>query len=261
MDEQKRMYIVANWKLNPSTLTEAKDLFRSVKENSKKARGVTTIVCPPAVYIAPLRELYKKSTQFFVGAQNVYFEDSGAFTGEISIPMLKSMGIEHVIIGHSERRVMGESDTDVSRKVSRAVQAGVTVILCIGESERDEQGSYLGVIETQLRTALAKVTYTGFSHVLIAYEPVWAIGKGSESALDAHGVHQMVLYIRKVLKDIYKKNSVLRAPVLYGGSVAPENAEALMREGEVNGLLVGGKSLSAKSFTDILLAGTKVISS
>lgn len=255
------MYIVANWKLNPASLSDAKTLLSGTKEVAKKAKGVTAIVCPPSLFISPLRELYRKSTTFFIGAQNMYAEDTGAFTGEISIPMLKSVSVNHVIIGHSERRGMGETDEDVAKKVSRAVNAGFTVILCIGEWERDEQGSYLGVVEQQIKTALSKVTYTGLSQVLLAYEPVWAIGKGSGSALDAHGVHQMVLYIRKVLKDMYKKNSVLSTPVLYGGSVDAENAEALMREGEVSGLLVGGKSLSVKSFGDILLAASKVTTS
>ena len=242
--------IVANWKMNPATLREARALFRRIARASVPARA-EIVLALPALYLAPVA-LRAKTRRISFAAQDVFPGTIGSHTGEISAPMLASVGARASIVGHSERRALGETDEAVARKVEAALGAGLSVILCIGEKERDVQGTYLAYIDGQIRSALAHVVRAQLAQVVIAYEPIWAIGKSAEHAMKPHDVHQMVVFVRKTLTALFGAPAARRVRVLYGGSVEVENAEALVRDGEVDGLLVGHASLDHASFRGIV---------
>ena len=251
--KQKKM-VVANWKMNPATLGEAEVIFMGIKKITKNM-DAKIVICPPFVYLNSLKQLFIKD-KIALGAQDVFNESKGAFTGEISSEMLLSAGATYVIVGHSERRALGESNELIAKKVSAALRAGLTVVLCVGEKERDVHGVYLGFLKTQLSESLAGVSKRYVENLIIAYEPIWAIGKGNEP-LDSHGLHQMTIFIRKHLIDIYKGVAGSSVRIIYGGSVNPDNAESMVFEGEVDGLLVGRESLSAERFGEIVKVVSK----
>lgn len=244
MNTIKKM-IVGNWKMNPQTVKDATKLFEGINKQVPKPLRVVPIICAPYIYLPLL-----KKSKVLLGAQNIFTEAKGSYTGEISIDMVKNFKISHVIIGHSERRKMGETDEMVNKKVHLALEADITPIICIGETTRDEEGSYLGFLKGQLEQGLKGVSRNAVGRVIIAYEPVWAIG--ASTAMNAHDVHQMTLFIKKALIDIYKSKTITGIPVLYGGAVDPTNAHGILTEGEADGLLIGRQSLDAKSFGEIL---------
>jgi triosephosphate isomerase len=244
--------IVGNWKMNPATLTEAKNLFSGIQRALSKIKNVQAVLCPPFPYIPAASELLKASkakTSFVLGAQNIFFEPKGAFTGEVSAELLSQFGVKYVIIGHSERRKRGETDEEVNKKVLAALRVGLKPIICIGEHIRDEEGQYLSVIKAQIEKAVAGVSKKGIDSTIIAYEPIWAIG--ATAAMNPHDVHEMSIYIKKCLVEIYKVRTIV-TPVLYGGSVDPQNAFGIIHEGGVQGLLIGRQSLELESLTEIL---------
>ena len=252
MAERKQFYLIANWKLHPARLAEAKMLAGVAKKRANRCARVLTVICPPAIFLTELATRYSSHRLSF-GAQDCFFEERGAFTGEIAAQMIKDVQGHYVILGHSERRALGETDETVAKKLRAALAAGLTVVLCIGERERDEEGHYLAFLEGQLGTALRGLSRQKLGKLIVAYEPIWAIGKGIESAMSAHDVHETGLFIRKILRERYGEKTAFATPILYGGSVAPENAATLVREGEVQGLLVGHKSLDPKGFGEIMV--------
>ena len=236
--------IAANWKLNPQTDKEAKGLFNAVKAGVKNAKGVEVVICPPSLYLSLFKGLG-------LGAQNCYFEDKGAFTGEISFQMVKSLGVDYVIIGHSERRkYFKETDEEVNKKVKKAIVAGLDVILCIGETaeERDQQKK-TQVIKMQLEKDLDKVTKDDMKHVNIAYEPIWAIGTGNNCSVEE--TTTSLLFIKQTINNMYNREVADKTRILYGGSVNGENSGAYIKGAGANGLLVGGASLKAEEFVKI----------
>jgi triosephosphate isomerase len=242
--------VIANWKLNPATLSEAKRLYTRILK-IKKPSAVTVVVCPPYPYLSELRALGKKIA---LGAQNVFWEENGAHTGEVSGSMLTSAGARFVIVGHSERRAAGETDEMVNKKLTAAFSHHLTPILCIGEKVRDTQGTHLSFLRLQLTAGLAGISKQQVKALVIAYEPVWAIGKTAAQAMQPHDMHEMVLYIRKILSGMYGTHTARAIPVLYGGSVEPQNAPALISHGESDGFLVGHASLNAHDFESIIAA-------
>ncbi|TSC73762.1 MAG: triosephosphate isomerase [Parcubacteria group bacterium Gr01-1014_48] len=246
-----KKFVVANWKMNPLDADSAVKLFSAIREQAVRARETLVVVAPPLLFLNTLTRLGNDKNISF-GAQNCFWEEKGAYTGEISPTMIKGMSADYCIVGHSERRALGETNEMVNRKVRAALRNGLTVILCIGESERDAEGTYLEFLERELHEALASVTKKQLSQILIAYEPIWAIGGSAERSCAPRDVHEVVILIHKFLKDIFRVSAALEVPVLYGGSVAPENTEKLVREGRVNGLLVGGQSLIAANFCKII---------
>lgn len=248
---KEKCIVVANWKMNPKTLQEAKRLFVGVKKVLDKIRGARTVICPPAIFLTELRELYVGRRIAF-GTQNVHMERSGSFTGSLSAPMIKSAGATHVIIGHSERRAEGETDEQVQKKLRVALDERLTPILCVGERERDQHGDYLHFVKTELEVATKGIARDELRRVIIAYEPIWAIGRSARDAMKPHDMHQMSLFIRKVLTEQFSREVAAEVPILYGGSVEPTNAQSLLQDGNINGFLVGHASLDAKTFGDIL---------
>lgn len=236
--------------MNPETPEDARKIFSGIKRVAEKLRHTEAVVCPPFVYLSSTAKLATPKTK--VGAQDVFWEQRGSYTGEVSATMVRGFGGTHVIVGHSERRALGETDDAVAKKVAAVIREDLTAIICIGESARDSHGEYFSFIKEQLSAALSGVQKKHLFNIVIAYEPVWAIGKSEREALTGTGMHEMGIFIRKVLSDLYGREFVSHIPVLYGGSVTPTNTADIVREGRVDGLLVGRQSLDPKQFAEIL---------
>ncbi len=245
----KKRIIVGNWKMNPTTQEEAKRLYKSAKKVSDKLKNVTVVACPPFVYIPTLLKS-KKESSVAVGAQDSYFETQGSYTGEVSPLMLKDLGVSYVIIGHSERRIKGETNELISNKVNVALEADLNVILCVGEKERNENGSHLEFLKEQIKNSLNKVHKKNISKLLVAYEPVWAIG--AKEAMSPENIYEMTIFVKKVLSDMYGHDQAISTPVLYGGSVNFRNALDIFVKGQVDGLLVGRESVNSDGFAELL---------
>lgn len=241
--------IVGNWKLHPRSFEEASIL---VKNLSKKIPGnAMVVVCPPAVFLSGLSAL--KRSKLLLGVQTVFHEEEGAFTGEFSPKMARSAGADYAIVGHSERRAIGETNEIVSKKLVAAMKGGLTSILCVGEKERDVHGHYLSYLKAQIDESIAGVTKALAGRLVVAYEPIWAIGSRSNGAMEARDLHETSLFIKKVLHGHFGKKA-FSIPLIYGGSVDPVNAHSLVKEGNVEGLLVGRESLKTDHFLRIISA-------
>ncbi len=256
MKKAIRPLVIANWKMNPQTVSVAKRLASDIKKDLARIDSVEVVLAPPAPFLSVVEEVRNGSKKFKLGAQNVHWEKLGAKTGEVSVLMLAGFGVSHVIVGHSERRAAGETNTEVNKKVRAVLKAGMTAVVCVGENKRDHAGHYLNVVEGQVREACAGLPKAKLSDLVIAYEPVWAISEGDGKGQTATpgDAYEMKLFIRKVLSDIYGRNDAERVRVLYGGSVNGKNAESLTKEGMVDGFLVGGASLRAPEFIQIIKA-------
>ena len=249
----RKLFIAGNWKMHTDKAgTEA--IITQLISQVSGIEAVDIAVCPPYVYL-PLAVQLAGGSNIQVGAQNCYLESAGAFTGEISPVMLKDIGCDFVIIGHSERRhIFGETDGIIHLKVRKALESDLKVILCVGELlEEREAGKTELVVETQLRGGLQALTSEDLARVTIAYEPVWAIGTGKTATPEqAEEVHA---FIRSWLKDRYGLEASQNCRIQYGGSVKPENANELLNQPNIDGALVGGASLKADSFASIIKAG------
>lgn len=243
--------VAANWKLNPETLLRAKKIFDPIKKTAGHLKNVETIIIPPAPFIAPLADSYSGKRILF-GAQDILYETRGAHTGGVAASMVESVGAKYVLVGHSEKRASGDDNETVAKKVRSGLDASLNVILCVGEKERDSGGKYLEFIQAALVTALRGVTTKELRAVLIAYEPIFAIGKSAGDALTPTHIHETTLYIRRILTEMFDRDSAFRVPILYGGSVEVSNAGAILSEGAVQGFLVGHASLSPDEFSEIL---------
>jgi len=227
----------------------AKRLVLGLKRKSRRFSNVSVYIAPPAPLLGTVFALTGRSKAFSVCGQTLTGHTDPKHTGDISAAMLKAQGATHVIVGHSERRAIGESDELVRGQVERAQSAGLTAILCVGETERDPQGSHFGDIERQLTSAL---TGRSGQKLMVAYEPVWAIGKSAQEAMSPAQVQETVIFIRKVLADVVGRTQALKVPILYGGSVESSNAAALCKEGGTQGLLVGHASVDEEEFCALL---------
>lgn len=242
--------IAGNWKLF-KTLAEAKSLVDELAPLISKVQGVEIVVAPVFTAISTVAVAAEK-TLIKVAAQDCYWEEEGAFTGEVSPKLLKDAGCSHVIIGHSERRqYFGETDETVNRKTKAALKAGLVVLLCVGETlaERESNATF-SVIKTQVSGGLAGIPAADLAHVVIAYEPVWAIGTG-KTASDAQA-QEVHAFIRSLVAELYSSSEADALRILYGGSVKPENVKGLMSQADIDGALVGGASLKAESFAGIV---------
>ena len=244
--------IAGNWKMNTDAATAAA-LARDIAAGAGAIEGADLLVCPPLVYLTAVREALGDGN-VALGAQNMYFEANGAFTGETSAAMLRDVGCWFVILGHSERRhILGETDSDVNKKALAALEMGISPIVCVGELlEEREAGRTAEVIKTQFEGSLAGLTADQMIASVIAYEPVWAIGTGKVATPEqAEEVHAD---LRSLLADSYNAEVAESVRILYGGSVKPDNAAELMGQPNVDGALIGGASLKADSFLGIAAA-------
>jgi triosephosphate isomerase len=235
--------------MNPASYNEALKIFNSIKRFSTKLNKTSVIICPPFVYSQSFIKK-NKDNLISIGAQNVFSEEQGSFTGEVSVNMLKDLGINYVIVGHSERRAKGETDEDVAKKSQLVLDSGMYAVVCIGEKERDVNGNYLNFIKEQIKNSLSKLNKKSINKLIIAYEPIWAIG--AKEAMGAGDILEMTLFIKKVISDMFGQNEASNVPILYGGSVNFRNAGDIIIKGQVNGLLVGRESVSKSGFVELL---------
>jgi len=240
--------IVANWKMNPTSEKEAEKLFVATNKVISGVKKIEVAVCVPSIYLSELKRFTKKIK---LGAQNSFYEESGAYTGEISAGMIYDAGARYVILGHSERRAMGETNEEINKKIKSALSAGLIPIFCVGEKTRDENHEYLNLIKTQVEECLRGILRTSISKVIIAYEPVWAIGKDALREATPAEFLEMKIFIKKVLSDLFGvKIEIPR--ILYGGSLDEKNVEDFIKLGEADGFLVGRASLDPGKFGKII---------
>jgi len=248
-NKNQKTLIVANWKMNPLTLRDAKSMYGKIRTQAGKMQNVQTVVCAPAIYLSELSKL-TKGHRCVPGAQDVFYEKNGAYTGEISAVMLKEMKVPYVIIGHSERRAIGETDEIVNKKVIAALKEKLQVVLCVGEKERDE-AEYLHFLREEIKNSLASVSRAQLGNLIIAYEPIWAVGEGKRSDTP-EDTQETILFLRKVLAEIFDKRVAMSISILYGGSVNAKNAQSFLQQSGAQGLLIGRASLDTKQFGEIL---------
>src|SRR3989344_3160594 len=231
--------VVANWKMYPATFKEAKHLFEAVRKAAEKAKGLSVVVAPPAIFLRDVVKLYKGRRIAFA-MQKAHPEQGGAFTGEVSLVQGKDAKASYLIVGHAERRAMGETNDDARQKVAAALNNKVTPVLCVGETSRDVSGEHFNLIKEQLRIGLADVPPAKVSQVIIAYEPVWAIG--ATRAMEPRDMHEMAIFIRKSVVELHGKEG-MNMKILYGGSIDETNAAGMLRDGDVGGFLIGRASI------------------
>jgi triosephosphate isomerase len=245
----EKPFIAGNWKMH-KTIPEAVEMVKALKEESPQLTDAELVVIPPYTMLSEVKKVIEGST-VQLGAQNIFWEEKGAFTGEISPPMLKDAGCQYVTIGHSERRqYFGETNETVNKKIKAALAYELTPIMCIGESlEEREKGNTMDKVGTQINSGLEGLGKDEIRRIAIAYEPIWAIGTGvTATPSQAEEVHG---FIRKKLAEKYGNEIASYAIILYGGSVKPANTYSILKENNINGALVGGASLEADSFIQI----------
>jgi len=244
------MLIVGNWKTYVRTREKAKKLL-AVAKRLAVGRKISIVIAPPAPYLGLLAG---SRGNVALASQDISDTLDTIETGEITAPLLKELGVKYAIIGHSERRARGESDERINQKLKRALVHGITPILCVGERERDAEAHYLSFVRGQLTSAFKGLSAKESLEVVVAYEPVWAIGKTDQDAIQSHDLNEMVLYIRKILGDFIPGKGASKVKIIYGGSVEPENARALAGGGGVDGFLPGHASVDPAMFAGIVKA-------
>lgn len=242
--------VIGNWKLNPGTTAEAKFLYSELRKKVSKNCEATVVIAPPFLFIPEIAKTIHP--KIVLGAQDMHYEERGAITGEIGAGMLAAFGVRYVIIGHSERRALGETDEQVNKKVHAALKRKLTPVVCIGERTRDTQGHFYQDITAQIKALAEGLTSAQLQKIVIAYEPIWAIGTGLTAT--AENVKEMQLFIVSTLTKLFERKVAEKVRLIYGGSVKESNARELYTEGGMSGFLVGGASLQATEFAAIIKA-------
>ncbi len=239
--------IVGNWKMNKNN-AETKAFFEEVDPAAKTDKGLYGVGVP----FTDLRTALDEADNLIVAAENCHFEDSGAFTGEVSVPMLEELGVKYCIIGHSERRSMfGDTDETVNKKAKRLLEAGITPILCIGETEAEyDAGKTKDVITSQLNGSLKDIPAEAYENIVLAYEPIWAIGTGKSASVEI--AEDCCKLVRDVVRDMAGDEAAEKVRIQYGGSVKPNNIVEYMAQPDIDGALIGGASLKPDSFLEII---------
>lgn len=246
---KNKKIIIANWKMNPASLKEAEKIASGIAKGLKNTKKTDVVICPPFLY---LEKVKKVSKNIIIGAQNTHFETTGAFTGEVSAEMLSGVGVKYVILGHSERRAEGDTNEIVNKKIKSAFASHIIPIVCVGEKVRDENHKYLHFIKTQIEECFDGISKNLISKIVIAYEPIWAIGKDATREATAEEFLEMSIFIKKILSDKFSAKIVEEISIVYGGSVHPENCFEFLQKGNTAGFLVGRDSLEPKKFLEIL---------
>lgn len=251
----RKPLIAGNWKMN-MTVTET-EMFIDQLVKNELPKGVEAVICGPFTSLTMLTDKARE-TDVKIGAQNVYFEEAGAFTGEVSATMLKDINIKYVITGHSERReIFGETDEDINKKNKAVIEAGMTPIVCVGETDEERTAEkHEEKVQKQVTSALEGLSEEDVNTLVIAYEPIWAIGTGkSASSVDANA---MCKVIRDTVAKLYNEETASKLRILYGGSVKPATIEDLMSKDDVDGALVGGASLKVEDYLQLLSGASHV---
>lgn len=250
-DTNKKILMVANWKMNPGRVSEAQKIAGDIKKGISKYKNIEVVICPSFVHIPQISKFTGKGN-LFLGAQNVAWSDKESLTGEVSSAQIQDFGVEHCIVGHSERRVYGETPLHISHKLQALLKRKITPILCIGESDRDDGGKYLHTIETQLKESIQNISKKDIEKIIVAYEPLWAIGGEAKRSATKEEVEEIVILIRRIISDMYEFKKIPQNKILYGGSVGNKKDIAnIFSKNHVDGFLVGRASLSAKTFVPL----------
>lgn len=247
----KKTFIVANWKMNPQFLSEAKKIFNSIKKGVKNIRRVKVIICPPFLFISD----FKPWRLIELGAQDCFWEQKGAYTGEISPQMLKNSGVKYVLVGHSERRKnFNENNEIINKKIKALLEENLQPIFFVGETEEErEKNQSFKVLEEQLKEGLRGINKTKINKLIFVYEPVWAISTSKKAvACSVQNVLNVILFLRKIISRMFSPKIGKEISILYGGSVNKENAKEFLREKWINGVLVGAASLDIEGFKKII---------
>ncbi len=262
MDFQEQKYlIVANWKMNPTDSAKAKMLFKAIKKETIKIKNVEIIICPPftqlllarqsAISNLAYRQAGQQSANLKLGAQNCFWKDKGAYTGEISPRMLKNLGCNFVILGHSERRqFLGETNQIINKKIQAALKIHLKPIVCVGEKKRNANDFDFEEIKTQILESFEGIKKANVQDIIIAYEPVWAIGSGQIPV--ENDIMKAVILIRRLFTEMYNQKTAQKLKILYGGSVNSRNASNFISSSGINGFLIGKASLNAGEFIRIV---------
>lgn len=245
----RKPIIAGNWKMN-KTIKESLEMIEELKSFDLD-KNVEKVLCVPFLSLKDMKKACE-GTDIKIGAQNMHWEESGAFTGEVSPIMLKELDIDYVIIGHSERRLyFNETDETVNKKVLKALEYNIDPIMCVGETlEEKEAGNEKEVVKNQIVKGLKDVPSEDMEKIVVAYEPIWAIGTGKTASSD--DANEMIGYIRQIIEEIYNNDVKEKVRIQYGGSVKPSNVSELMEKEEIDGALVGGASLNAQDFKDLV---------
>lgn len=244
--------IIANWKMNPESLKESESIFNSISILSKNIKNTEIVVCPPFPFLNLARKTKNKNV--VLGAQNLFYEISGSYTGQVSPKMLSSLGVKYVILGHSESRLMGDTNEVINKKILISLKSKILPILCVGENTRDTHGEYLSFVKNQIEECLLSISKLQIKNITIAYEPVWAIGKNAIREATSDEFIEMRIFIKRIIADTYGINIANAVKIIYGGSVNQNNARSFAIDGEADGLLIGRDSLIPKNFGAILNA-------
>ncbi len=243
--------LVANWKNRPDSLGKANEILKGFSKKSDVYKKLNTFIAPPLAYF---ESVSKKTKTFSKLASQDISIGKKTTTGAVEVDILQGFGVRLSIIGHSDRRALGETNEEVTEKIKVALKAGITPLVCVGENERDREGEFLEFIRHQIRLSLGGIKKKeNATKLVVAYEPVWAIDKGAKYAMAPEDLAQMIIFIRKVLTDIYDRKTADKIPILYGGSVEKSGVEGLVRTG-INGFLVGQASLDPENFGKIAQA-------
>ncbi|MEK9181929.1 MAG: triose-phosphate isomerase [Patescibacteria group bacterium] len=246
----RKKIIIGNWKMNPGTMKDAEQLFKKIVKSVNRTKKTEIIICAPFIYLDELNKI--QTSKVKLGAQDAFWDEAGPYTGEISSDMLYNLGVRYVILGHSERRSLGETNTLVNKKIKGALASGLVPILCVGENTRDASHAYFNMVKEQVVECLQGISKNSISKVIIAYEPVWALSstlpRKDATALDAQ---EMAIFIRKILSDKFGSEAG-RIRIIYGGSANEKDAGDFLKNGGIDGLLPGRASLDALKFVEII---------
>jgi len=253
--KDKNKIVVANWKMNPQKKTDAELILKGVSLSLKSIKNVDVVVCPPFPFLFVKDKI--KNIKIKLGAQDVFCEKEGSYTGEVSPDMLKNFNVNYVLVGHSERRGLGDTNELINKKIIASLKAKITPIFCIGERDRDANGFYLSFIKQQIVEGLSGLIKSQIKNIIIAYEPVWAIGSSATREATPAEFTEVRIFIKKIISDLYDIKTGSEVRIIYGGSVNPINAKSFLEEGGADGLLVGRDSLSPKKFGVIINLANK----
>lgn len=240
--------IIGNFKANPAHFKQAEELFKNAKKVGSKLKNVEVALAAPTIFLSGLQS-YKS----MFAAQDISIQNEGPHTGEVTGAMLRDIGVKYVIVGHSERRAAGETNEIVSTKIKNAWKAHLTPVVCVGEMERDQLGKFWNALREQIEGTFAGAQKSWLKDIVVAYEPVWALSTtANRHDVTSAEVHEATIFIRKVLADMFGQKESMSVRIIYGGSVNSKNAEDILKNGNVTGLLPGKASLNAKEFAKIL---------
>jgi len=246
--------LVANWKNHPNSLAEAQALMKELSKKKLLYKKTKLFIASPLPYFETVASRGKSFSS--LASQDISIVPNGTWTSVVTPEIIKSFGVQLTLVGHSERRTLGETTEEIREKIKTALRSGITPLICFGEKDRDKDGEHLETLRQELKFLLTGVSKKEVGNIALAYEPAWAIGKHAWEAIDPAELSQTIVFIKKALADLFGREIADRVPILYGGSVEPANARELMTSSGVRGFLVGHASLKAKSFESIALSLT-----